>query len=280
MKAMDHDSLDYLEQIHLPPAPHPISIRKEHITPSQTIINIKQHDDAYLGRDFTIRDAYSGSKLFTVEGKSLSSSQRREFRDASGLPLFELRRRNFTAKNAWELNLPGGGHGHGNARRRSWTGRGGEDGDEEKILSTRLRWSWTRDKLDVTLKRGNATSSGAGTPPLPAEEDTKGRSEDKGAENGNEDITLEVRGQDPCHVTTHVNVGGRKIAHIRRVWGKGDLTVKNCPGHRSEWDAVVAEGVDLSLISVIVVMLAERITSTGHVPGSGSTNLMMHVDMS
>lgn len=232
---MNDKTISYLERVRLTAPQQPIAIRKEHLTPSRTIINIKQRDNSWLGRNFTIRDAYAGSTLFTVEGKSFSNSQRREFRDASGLPLFELRRRYFTLTYSWELILPGGR-------------RFGGSSDEDKILSSRLRWSWwTRDKLDVTLRAVAAASQRR------QQHETRSENPENEDAKETEDVTLQVRGQGPWHITTHVIVGGRKVAHICRIISP-DLQLSTAsysqPGHRLEWDAAVAEGVDLALVSL------------------------------
>jgi hypothetical protein len=103
--------------------------------------------------------------LFTVSGPphDRDRTKPREFKDASGHPLFVLRRKWFTFENAWFLELPGGG--------------GGED-----MTGTRLRWSWTRGKIDLMLKNAAERSRG----------DVKGED----GEEGGAEVKLEIKGQD------------------------------------------------------------------------------------
>ncbi|KAI9746359.1 MAG: hypothetical protein M1818_000071 [Claussenomyces sp. TS43310] len=82
-----------------------------------------------------------GSTLLTIIGKCFSNSQRREFKDASGLPLFELCPRYFRSEDAWFGELPGGGG--------------------ENLLSVALKGSMRRDKLEVTLTNAAAPEEAA-----------------------------------------------------------------------------------------------------------------------
>lgn len=72
--------------------------------------------------------------ILTSTGIVFSSTNRMEFKDSSGLPLFNLRRPRLSLLQRWWLELPGG----------------------DKILSVKQRWSWAGTKFDITLK--NAAS--------------------------------------------------------------------------------------------------------------------------
>lgn len=68
-----------------------------------------------------------------------------------------------------------------------------------------------------------------------------------------EGVVLKARGQDKNIVRAHVTVGGRRIMDVTRlldapdVWGSS-----NQIGHRGSWQASVAGGVDLVLVSVSI----------------------------
>ncbi|KAI2790736.1 hypothetical protein POX_c03584 [Penicillium oxalicum] len=187
----------------------PIAIRSEHVAPRLTTVRLKQHSKSWSGGDFTIStrpsDDSSATKLFSVDGDFASLSQKRHFRDASGLPLFELRRKKSGV--TWFVHLPGA------------------HSDAEPIAAIAPKFSAFKDKFDVHFQNVAA---------------------------GGEDATLEVRGQDIWKVKTHVYHHGELVMIAKLV----DVLSVYVPGKRPEWELTVSEGMDLSLASIIGVLLA------------------------
>lgn len=114
------------------PLKESIGLRTEFIRPERSFLVVTQHR-SWSGGDFTAR-AEDGTTILTSSGKWASKSARKEFKDASGLPLFNMKMSLFSMSSAWYLELPGG----------------------QRILSVKYKWSINRVKLDVTLK--NAAS--------------------------------------------------------------------------------------------------------------------------
>ncbi|KAE8306250.1 tubby C-terminal-like domain-containing protein [Aspergillus transmontanensis] len=187
----------------------PIAIRPEHIASCPTTIKVKQHSKSWSGGDFTIStckgEAGSVTKLFSVDGDFGSLSQRRHFRDSSGLPLFELHRKKSGV--TWFVHLPG------------------DKSDAEPIATIATKWSVFKDKFDVHIKNAAA---------------------------GGEDTVIEVRGQDIWKVKTHVYNNGALVMIAKLT----DVLSVYVPGKRPEWELTVAEGLDLSLASIVGVLLA------------------------
>lgn len=115
----------------------PLAIRPDFITSCPTTLRVKQ-SSSWSNGDYTALNA-DGSLILSCDGKVWSNSARKEFNDASGLPLFSLRASWFSMSKAWRLELPGDGH---------------------MILAVRPRWSLGKVKLDCTFK--NAASASAG----------------------------------------------------------------------------------------------------------------------
>ncbi|KAF7128259.1 hypothetical protein CNMCM5793_002801 [Aspergillus hiratsukae] len=72
------------------------------------------------------------------------------------------------------------------------------------------------------------------------------------AAGGGEDIVLSVRGQDIWKYKTHVYYGDALVMTAKLT----DMVSVYIPGKRPEWEIEVAEGMDLSLASIIGVLLA------------------------
>ncbi|EYE99233.1 uncharacterized protein EURHEDRAFT_374292 [Aspergillus ruber CBS 135680] len=71
--------------------PFPIAIRPEHIVATETNLIIEPKCDDHSPEDYIIKDR-DGSTVFAVAGKKHGKRSGREFRDGSGLPLFEMYR--------------------------------------------------------------------------------------------------------------------------------------------------------------------------------------------
>ncbi|BCR87836.1 uncharacterized protein ACHE_40400S [Aspergillus chevalieri] len=121
----------------------PVALRPEHIASAPTTLRIKHANRT--GVDYkvtTVAPEASSSKdsestvLFTVDGEFASWSQRRVFRDANGLPLFNLRRKSTGV--TFFIEIPG---------------------DEDRPLATFApRSSVLKDKCDIYL--ANAAADG------------------------------------------------------------------------------------------------------------------------
>ncbi|KAK1146854.1 hypothetical protein N8T08_002172 [Aspergillus melleus] len=122
----------------------PLSIRPDHVASRPTSLVVKQHTKTWTGGDFTISTRSDNSSaletLFSVDGEVASMSQRRHVRDASGLPLFEIRRKRMGV--TWFVHLPGD-----------------SDSDDAKPIATIApRLHALKDKFDVHFK--NASGDG------------------------------------------------------------------------------------------------------------------------
>lgn len=91
----------------LKPPERAIALRKELIASSKTSLILKPQGDIYSAASYKITEE-DGSPAFTVTGRKYSDRSCREFRDASGLPLFELHGFNaVTFSFQWYITLPG-----------------------------------------------------------------------------------------------------------------------------------------------------------------------------
>lgn len=126
-------SLDTLEQ--------PIGLRPDLVAAATRRIRVKQHA-GFGPSDFTVtgnngsEPESSPAQLFSVDGHVLSWQQRRNFRDGSGLPLFEVARKK--AGVTWFVHLPGA--------------------DGEPIATITTRFHALKDKFDVYFD--NAAGNG------------------------------------------------------------------------------------------------------------------------
>lgn len=163
--------------------------------------------------------------LMKISGKTLGRNLKREFTDSSGLPLFELRRNSHLKfDNAWSAALPGA-----------------QEGDD--VLSASFKMFVVHTKFDIYMRN-------LALPSVDAQH----------ARHYRDHVKLEVRGQDMSNLTSHVTCEGNKVIHIRRESDELDLgrnAYKHAYGHRTEWEVTVAEGVDLTLAGVVVIILAE-----------------------
>lgn len=226
-----------------PPAKGPIAIRPQYIAKDEaTTIHVNEDNFSMTYRDYTARKA-NGDILMTASGKTLSMNLQREFKDASGLPLFDLRKRQgqYAKKRSsdagWSLALPGYEAGDGR--------------EYDDVLSATFKSFWVHPKLDVRLKN------------LAPPQHSFARANTDSAidlpDTYHENVLLEIRSQDSQRLNTHVMCEGRKVIHIRRE--SDQLTESVYPhgyGYKPEWEVTVAQGVDVSLAVVIVIILAEH----------------------
>jgi uncharacterized protein YxjI len=84
----------------------PIALRQEYITDSKATLVLSPQGDAQSATAYKVKDE-DGRTIFTASGWKYNNVECREFRDGSGLPLFELHRK-ISLKAAWYITLPGG----------------------------------------------------------------------------------------------------------------------------------------------------------------------------
>lgn len=121
----------------------PLSIRPDQVAQRPTSLLVKQHTKSWTGGDFTIsnRSVEGSSKLetlFSVDGEVGSLSQRRHVRDASGLPLFDIRRKR--AGVTWFVHLPGDS----------------DNADAKPIATIAPKLHPLKDKFDVHFQNASA----------------------------------------------------------------------------------------------------------------------------
>lgn len=161
----------------LEPLKQPVGIRADTISTSPTTLRIRQKCLRMSFGDFICIDKTDSSPRFTVDGKTLSLSQRRAIHDASGLPIFDMHR--VSLGTTWYVNLP----------------------DQDTNPMVRLEpqyangwkdWKATwKESLDVYVRN------------------TAGL--------GSEEVLLSVRGQDIWKRNTHVYLGEQLVMDVKFV---------------------------------------------------------------
>lgn len=124
----------------------PIALRTDYIATSPARLSVIQHRLGLTGGDFTIsllstdndNLPHASGAIFRVEGRVASIRDRRHFRDASGLPLFELARKATGVTHF--VKLPGASP------------------EAESIATIAPRWNIFKDKFDVFV--ANAAANG------------------------------------------------------------------------------------------------------------------------
>lgn len=196
------------------PAPHPIAIRFEHVVEAETHLLVEERSNIFGPSDFlALLD--DGTTVFSAHGKGAIFGKKREIRDESGLPIFELYASSTSIQGAWYLELPG----------RS----------RERILKIDLHGGTGGSiSLDVHFVNRYAHDR--------ASSDTSARDELTLT-----DAVLEIKGQDMERISFDVFYLGAKIANIRRLVPAMASSTRS--GGKPLWEASVSANVDLSIVS-------------------------------
>ncbi|KAJ5583609.1 hypothetical protein N7535_002229, partial [Penicillium sp. DV-2018c] len=158
---------------------------------------------------------------FTVTGRKYTDRSCREFRDASGLPLFELHRK-WSWSNSWSVSLPGC--------------------DTATIATGAPRWTL----VNAAFGNFKLTFENAAAYPGKSGEEKM--------------MTLCVERLTGRLGVFDVVDGDRKVAEIREsIWHNEKLALMrgSRQGYRPALDIVVMPGVDVSLIATIAVILSD-----------------------
>jgi hypothetical protein len=87
-----------------------MGIRPEHITEFERLLWINPKYDPHSPNEYCIRYDSDDTTLFTATGLKFSAKSTREFRDSSGLPLFESQKvwsPGWIYRRPWRVRLPG-----------------------------------------------------------------------------------------------------------------------------------------------------------------------------
>ncbi|KAJ5610244.1 hypothetical protein N7510_006963 [Penicillium lagena] len=90
--------------------PYAMGIRPEHVTEFERLLWFEPKYDARSSNEYCIRYDSDDSTLFTVTGMKYNEKCTREFRDSSGLPLFESQKvwsPGWRYRRPWRVRLPG-----------------------------------------------------------------------------------------------------------------------------------------------------------------------------
>ncbi|EAW13492.1 uncharacterized protein ACLA_055400 [Aspergillus clavatus NRRL 1] len=200
----------------------PIAIRSEYITAERAALILKPQGDAQSAAAYRIEDE-EGQVQFTASGRKFSGRSCREFRDASGLPLFELHRK-ISLRNAWCITLPG------SKITNMATG------------SPRLSFGAAAfGNFNISFRNAAAVESK--------------REEDK-------EVTLEIERHGHVLESFDVVDGDRKVAEVRESIQhnkKLALMASSRRNYRPVLDVIVTPGVDVSLIAAIAVIASDSV---------------------
>jgi hypothetical protein len=196
----------------LTPAPHPIAIRFEHLAETETHLRVEESSNLFGPSNF-IALSDDGSTVFSAHGKGAVFGKKREIRDGSGLPIFELHASSSSLKGAWYLELPGRSH----ERLLSIDLLGGLSGKPSLHVHFANRYEY------------DGQSSAQNSPPPT-------------------DAVLEIRGQDTERILFDIFYLGAKVARIRRLVPSVISSTRS--GGKPLWEASVSANVDLSIVSL------------------------------
>lgn len=196
----------------LTPIKQPLAIRPEHVASATTTIRVKQHSASWSSGNFTI------SSTPTAE----SPEPTKLFAVDADFASWSQRRRFCDASGlplfeisrkkmgvTWYLDLPGESSSSSKGK--------GKGKASEPIATVVPKYSALKDKFDVHFR--NAAADG-------------------------EEAILVVRGQDIWKYRTHIYYRGHLVMVVKLT----DMVAAYLPLKRPFWEAVVAEGMDLSLV--------------------------------
>ncbi|KKK12176.1 hypothetical protein ARAM_006518 [Aspergillus rambellii] len=206
----------------------PIAVRQEYITDLKTTLAVIPQGDARAVTAYRIHDA-DGVTQFTVSGRKYNGGRFcREFRDASGLPLFELHRKISLTSSSWAVTLPGSRGGHA----------------ELATGAPRLSFG--------TAVSGNFSLTFDNVAALATK-----RPEEKA-------LTLVIERHGNILESFDVVDGDRKVAEVREsiLYNKKlalRASSRRCTSHRPAMDVLVTPGVDMSLITIIAIIASDSV---------------------
>ncbi|KAF7185899.1 hypothetical protein HII31_12772 [Pseudocercospora fuligena] len=193
----------------------PIAIRSEHVVDTQTTFRIQQHGIGLHSGNFTVFFPNN------AERAEASTEPQTLFSVNGKYGTLEERRcfHNASGLPLFELY-------HKPMGVRWYIELPG--GNDTAIARLAPNFSMFKDNMDVHIKNAAAID---GT---------------------QEDVILQVRGQDIWKQRTNVYLGEKIIMTAKRT----DKLSTYLPGRKIEWDVTVAAGMDLSLASAIIVVMA------------------------
>lgn len=172
--------------------------------------------------------------MFTVTGWKFSNRSCREFRDASGLPLFELHRNWFKFRHKWCVTLPGVEPGSSSASSSSGSGFG-DSSCNGGVLATgshRIRALGYKPfgGFSIGIERNAAAA------------DSKKEDDKK--------LSLEIEKYGNVLALFDVVDGDRKVAQVRESIEHNErlALISSRADYRPVLDVIVTPGVDLSLV--------------------------------
>jgi hypothetical protein len=190
-----------------------IAFRTQYITRTKATLVLRPFGNPHSAVAYKITEE-DHTPQFTVTGRKYTDRSCREFRDASGLPLFELHRK-WSWSNSWSVSLPGC--------------------DTATIATGAPRWTLGNTAFgNFNLSFENA----AAYPGKSGEEKM---------------MTLNVERHGGRLALFDVVDGDRKVAEIREsIWHNEKLALMRMSrqGYRPALDVVVMPGVDVSLVSI------------------------------
>ncbi|KAJ5975801.1 hypothetical protein N7481_009508 [Penicillium waksmanii] len=208
-------------------SPHrQIAFRNEYIATSQTRLVLKPQGDAQSAVSFKIVDDEDSSVKFTVSGRKYGDRSCREFRDSSGLPLFELHQKAvFT--HSWFITLPGSDHA--------------------SIAKAAPKWSFIHGLDDFSLSFENQAAV-----------DGKAQEERR--------VKLNIERHGSILALYDVVDGDRKVAVVREsIEHNETLPFMNSRWRRYKpiLEVTVTSGADTSMAAAIAVILSDWVFKTG-----------------
>ncbi|KAJ5097025.1 hypothetical protein N7456_007746 [Penicillium angulare] len=196
---------------------HPIGLRQELVTEFDRLLYIDPKYDKHSPAEFTVKYDSDDSTLFTVTGKKYGNRPVREFRDKSGLPMFESERvwPALRWKKPWRVRLPG---------------------NNEDLVDIKLKWK--PHTFDMTFR--NALAQDA-----KKDEDKLVTLEVRRA-SALCSFAVYADGRKVADIRESV-VRNRTISF----WGVNTSNSTNHIPTRKIMDVLVADGFDLSLVSAL-----------------------------
>ncbi|KAJ5990949.1 hypothetical protein N7499_011494 [Penicillium canescens] len=195
-----------------------IAFRNQYIAETKTVLVLKPFGSPHSAFAYKITED-DGTPTFTVSGRKYGDRSCREFRDASGLPLFELHRK-WGWTISWSVSLPG----CDTATIATGTPRVGGFGGSSGNLNLNFENAAAFEAKRVDEKM----------------------------------LTLRVERHGNALAAFDVVDGDRKVAEIKEsIQHNEKLALISRQGWRPALDVIVMPGVDISLVATIAVIVSD-----------------------